>query len=347
MLKKKKNKEKTEQKTDDRESDRYRGLDPKTILKKLMSGLKPRDEKIALEFIDIETEEVIKSASFAKLPRNFLKMIVSRNGLSCEEVVLFDAVVNWAQADCKTNGREVNAENLRKTIGDILSLIRFPTMSLQEIAARVAPTSIILPDQILQLYTWLGSNEEKRKGVELPWPTEKRLCAFKQWAWDPEKKNPQIMLSEKNMVASCAGTSWVSVFGDKVFKDGMLDFEIELTQYDTSNSYNVAIGIVPGDYTNWQLSTVLAYQNANAGWAFICGTGNRCHQTDPTHYGSPCTQGDVIRCRVDLRARTMEMYRNGLSMGVMYSDVTGPVRPAVSLVSNQRVTLRFPKRGGK
>jgi hypothetical protein len=76
---------------------------------------------------------------------------------------------------------------------------------------------------------------------------------------------------------------------------------------------------------------------------FVTGNGNRVQNSSMVGFGAPCMQGDVIRICVDLDQRTMEVRRNGASLGTMYSDVTGPVRAAMTMVMNQQVQLRMAK----
>jgi len=144
------------------------------------------------------------------------------------------------------------------------------------------------------------------------------------------------------MVASTSYSSWCSVFGDTELTSGSHEWEIALDQYDTSNSYNVAVGVVPSSFTNWQHNTLIGYSTSSTGWGYICGNGNKVNNSGPVYYGTPATQGAVIRVRLDLDKHTIEFLVNNVSQGVAYTNVYGPVRPALSLVQNQRCTLRFP-----
>jgi len=55
--------------------------------------------------------------------------------------------------------------------------------------------------------------------------------------------------------------------------------------------------------------------------------------------------GDVIRVRCDLDKKTLEFFINGEACATTpaYSDIEGPVVPAMSLYGATTVTLRFPK----
>lgn len=59
-------------------------------------------------------------------------------------------------------------------------------------------------------------------------------------------------------------------------------------------------------------------------------------------YGATYTTGDVIGVALDMDAGTIEMYKNGVSQGVMYSGLTGTLYPAVSVhFTNDALTANF------
>jgi len=315
------------------------------LLKKLESGLKPSDEKAALEYLDIHCKDVVTSNDWTKIDQKLLKTILKRDTLSIPEGDLFEAVVLWGKAECKRQTVEPNAENLQKVLSESLPLIRFPTMTMQEVAAKVTPTNLLSSDQILQVFTYLGSKDSQKENLKVSWPTKPRKGRrpTNWFSWDPNRKGSQIVLSDKNTVASLNYSSWCSIFGDIEITSGVAEWEIVLDQYDTTNSYNVAIGVVPSGFTNWSHSTLCGYNSSSTGWTYVCGNGNKCNNASPVYYGSGSYQGAVIRVRVNLDAHTIEFFVNGTSLGVAYTNVYGPVRPCVSMVQNQRITLRFPQ----
>ena len=56
-------------------------------------------------------------------------------------------------------------------------------------------------------------------------------------------------------------------------------------------------------------------------------------------YTTPSRKDDVIGLVVDLTTGRLEFTRNGLSLGIAYENVTGPISPCVSLLKGQKVTL--------
>lgn len=88
---------------------------------------------ICEERICLESKMVFESNTFKHCSRLVLQKILSMGQLSCDEVVVFKAAMNWATEVCKQTNLDADSpENRRKQLGDCFDLIRFPTMSSEE-----------------------------------------------------------------------------------------------------------------------------------------------------------------------------------------------------------------------
>ncbi|KAF4517100.1 hypothetical protein B566_EDAN007023 [Ephemera danica] len=97
-------------------------------------------EAESLQYLKNNTCDVLKSASLPNAERVTLLTILSQDTCDTSEVELFSACIRWAKA--KRGARD----SLREVLGpDILSLIRFLTMSTQEFA------TVVIPSKLLQL----------------------------------------------------------------------------------------------------------------------------------------------------------------------------------------------------
>jgi hypothetical protein len=85
---------------------------------------------------------------------------------------------------------------------------------------------------------------------------------------------------------------------------------------------------------------------------FFCfktlGTGQSCTNNIQTPYGKAFKEGDVIGVAVDFTNASLTFYLNGVSLGVCYKSISGPVSFACSLSSNldevkMKTKLPFPK----
>jgi len=82
--------------------------------------------------------------------------------------------------------------------------------------------------------------------------------------------------------------------------------------------------------------------SGNKEWGLACYNGIKISNVDTREeYTTPCKRGDIITVKVDIMHQTLEFCRNGVSLGIAYNKVTGPLCPAVSLLKSQRVVLKF------
>jgi len=270
-------------------------------------------------------------------------------------VDLFDAVVAWAKSSIKSAattsaGDEKEADALKKVLVDLLPLIRFPCMSTQDVAVRVGPSGLLETEQVLDLYTYLGMKGGGNKTAKLG----KSLAKFNarerkprlppQWfKWDTNRKHSSLQLSTDCLTVTSNNTSnYQPIFGEMELSTGVWEWELLLTVF-TANTYALHVGVAPSNFSNFNASQMLGYSGHIPAWAFACGQAVKYHNAQQTAYGRLCKQGDVVRCRLDLDAKTLEFFLNDESLGQAYNDVIGPVRPAMSLYGNNTVTLRFPK----
>jgi len=327
--------------------DKYHGLKASSILELLSTKLASKAETVALEFLDMHATKVCSGKEWEKQSKARVLQIVQRKTLNIKEGDLFDAVVAWGKAECKRQSKDTSADNVRTILADVLQHIRFPCMAMDEVATKVTPSSILSGDQMLQVFTYLGSNEEKRKSMRMPWPTKQREPRRPPnfFTWDANLKHYSLQLSEKNMVlTSTDPNAWQMAGGSKELTKGKHEWEIVINQYDTANSYNVIIGVVPTYFTNWTYNSWLGSSTTAPGWGYVTGNGYKTtHNAGQTAYGAKANQGDTVKVKLDLESHTIEFFVNGRTLGVAFTDVYAPVRPAISMVRTQKCTLRFTR----
>ncbi|MEE6503246.1 hypothetical protein FKM82_004779 [Ascaphus truei] len=95
----------------------------------------PQLASICLETIDKSTVDAISAEGFTDIDIDTLCAVLERDTLSIRESRLFGAVVRWAEAECQRQELPVSIENKHKVLGNALSLIRFPLMTVEEFAA--------------------------------------------------------------------------------------------------------------------------------------------------------------------------------------------------------------------
>ena len=85
----------------------------------------------------------------------------------------------------------------------------------------------------------------------------------------------------------------------------------------------------------------------NRSWGLACGTAKKLSHgsTFLNSLGRKHNlfhEGDAVGVMLDLSDHVMSFYRNGKPLGIIFTDVYGPVIPAVSFCRHKTLTLRFP-----
>ncbi|KAK7045910.1 BTB/POZ domain-containing protein 3, partial [Halocaridina rubra] len=104
------------------------------------------------EVIDAQAEMALQSEGFVDIDFPTLTSVLSRETLNCREIVLFDAALSWAEAECTRQEVDPTAENKRKVLGSALNLIRIPCMELGEFANGAAQSGILSLQETTDLF---------------------------------------------------------------------------------------------------------------------------------------------------------------------------------------------------
>jgi len=74
--------------------------------------------------------------------------------------VIFQAGLQWAAAECKRRGLEVNSTNCRTVLGDALFLIRLPTMALEDFANDAAQSGILTLQETTDVFLFFTARNK-------------------------------------------------------------------------------------------------------------------------------------------------------------------------------------------
>ena len=302
--------------------------------------------EMCLEYFDIHIKDLVESEVFLKMPIELLQLIFGRDTLDDGffEVRLYLACLRWARQGGGTDEKdrrnfeiteipEDKLEDLKK----LLKLIRFPQIHAQFIVENIEPTQLISKDELYlalayQTAPQCCSSEENPSFRE-------RVGSRRPWVWSEEKIGPHIVLSYDKKTAIAHHYDWEKVMGKAMWYAGVHVFSVilEMNIAATSNSWQIIVGLAGAQSAfNGHLGS-----DRNE-WGLACYSGQKISDRDQREdFATPSKRGDKITARVDLKARTLEFLRNGVSLGVAYTDVRPPVIPAVSLLKGQRVTLVF------
>ena len=95
----------------------------------------------------------------------------------------------------------------------------------------------------------------------------------------------------------------------------------------TTNTWKCIVGVISTAYP----AKGKEWVGAHGSWGYIGGTGGKCHQVATSKpYGEPFGAGDVIAILCDFDQNTIEFFKNGVTQGVAFRNLQGPVHLAAS-----------------
>eukprot|EP01080_Neovahlkampfia_damariscottae_P005196 gene5196-8802_t len=104
-----------------------------------------------LKFIDKNILSVLKSKSFTDLSEELVILVISRDEIEIstnEEIEIFNAVLNWA----KNNSKSQEVMNLTKVAEKILPHIRFPLMPKAHLTNVIEPSKFVPQYLLMEAY---------------------------------------------------------------------------------------------------------------------------------------------------------------------------------------------------
>ncbi|XP_045187884.2 BTB/POZ domain-containing protein 3-like [Mercenaria mercenaria] len=109
------------------------------------------------DYIVENSKDVFLSEDFLTLSNESLLEILKSDNLSSDESLNFAALKRWAESDCRKKSLLLSPENIRRCLGDVLFMVRFPLMPIDTFAKEVAPTGILTYEEMLMMYHYLAT----------------------------------------------------------------------------------------------------------------------------------------------------------------------------------------------
>ncbi len=125
------------------------------------------------EVIDAQAELALCSEGLTEIDLPTLEHILQRETLNVKETVVFQAILGWADAECRRQGLNPTSQNQRSVLGKALHFVRLPSMTLQEFADGAAQSNILTLEETHSIFLWytaatkpsLGFPVAPRKGL--------------------------------------------------------------------------------------------------------------------------------------------------------------------------------------
>lgn len=122
----------------------------------------------AIEFVGEHGKKLLSSDSFKNLSPEALKEVLSREKeiVNTSEVEIFKSVMQWAEHRCQLNKFNVNPINMRRSLGDLIKLVRFTAMSPLQFAECIERyDGVISLEEKCSIYDSISTN--RRDGNKL------------------------------------------------------------------------------------------------------------------------------------------------------------------------------------
>ncbi|XP_012680213.1 BTB/POZ domain-containing protein 6-B isoform X2 [Clupea harengus] len=126
------------------------------------------------EVIDAQAELSLLSEGFCEIDLPTLEIILRRETLNTREAVVFQAVLEWAVAECKRQGLGPTSRNKRAVLGKALYLVRIPTMTLEEFADGAAQSDVLTLEETHDIFLWYTAATKPK--LEFPLVQRKGLA---------------------------------------------------------------------------------------------------------------------------------------------------------------------------
>ena len=112
------------------------------------------------EVIDAQAEEAFQSDGFTDIDYKTLETILRRETLNSREITIFNALLRWAEMECRRRDLRRTSESQRSVIGDCLFLIRMSSMTLEEFADGPAQSGILTLNETTDLFLYFTAQNK-------------------------------------------------------------------------------------------------------------------------------------------------------------------------------------------
>ncbi|XP_016128044.1 BTB/POZ domain-containing protein 3-like [Sinocyclocheilus grahami] len=163
------------------------------------------------EVIDAQAELALKSEGFCDIDAQTLECILRRETLNAKEIVVFEAALSWAEAECQRREMNTTIDNKRKVLGQAVYLIRIPTMGLDDFANGAAQSGVLTLNETNDIFLWYTAAKkpelqfvcQPRKGLTPQKCHRFQSCAYRsnQWRYRGRCDSIQFAVDKRVFIA--------------------------------------------------------------------------------------------------------------------------------------------------
>ena len=163
------------------------------------------------EVIDAQAELALRSEGFCDIDARTLESILRRETLNAKELVVFEAALGWAEAECQRRDLDPSAENRRLVLGKNVYLLRLPSMPLDDFANGPAQSGLLTLSETNELFLWFTALNKPellfcstpRPGLPAQRCHRFQSCAYRsnQWRYRGRCDSIQFAVDKRIFVA--------------------------------------------------------------------------------------------------------------------------------------------------
>mmetsp|Transcript_10039 Transcript_10039/g.24723 ORF Transcript_10039/g.24723 Transcript_10039/m.24723 type:complete len:1765 (+) Transcript_10039:226-5520(+) len=166
--------------------------------------------------------------------------------------------------------------------------------------------------------------------------------------WSPSMRSG-VKLDRAGRRVVCSLGGWVTLMADRVLSpgSGVFTWELLLNKVDTEkNVFGCVVGVVPAENPHGSSNQPIGWKKID-GWGLVIGTGELLHRSVGRQYPGvegkvDLRSGDRVGVLLDTDQGILRYYRNGRDIGVAFRGIRERVRPALSCIQSQEISLITP-----
>lgn len=117
-------------------------------------------EKRCINFIFENGTTILQSEPFTNLCPECIEQIVKSDELIVDEVLVYKALLRWADRECKRRDVQATDANIREVIGPTLFHVRFPLIHAVFFTSNISCREILNPQEIIAVYQYYHGKQQ-------------------------------------------------------------------------------------------------------------------------------------------------------------------------------------------
>jgi len=195
-----------------------KGIDVSNVIRMLEQGLVFRDKDLTeecLKVFGLNSKYLITGTEIMSASRQAMEAILEMDNLLCNEIEVYAATINWAKQQIHRDRSIDNPtdEEIRRTLGDLLFKLRFPTMKPDEFAKVTQGRNVLTLEEKESIYYVFATKEydfpqkfpTKSREVDEFWVDRALSVTTGEWIYDTKTVDTIDFKTDQDIVLTGVG----------------------------------------------------------------------------------------------------------------------------------------------